>query len=241
MLSPSTQVLSPSGSATPKAKENGNGSGDGDDGGDSGRGGDGSGSNSGGLSVLSRTRSYIHKKTSTPSGPSSSSMERRMLSMLPRSTSMFITASHLPRRQDGGRGGSNDGGDEGGREGSEESGSSSSRVGSERGVSGGVAGTAAGAAGMAAGQQQKRPKYKMREETKLLLKLHVIRTKALSLEAKLSELRELTRACQECDEGDERLRTDFLTKVVEIEHEVKLVKKLMLFLCRHKQMERHYL
>ena len=150
-----------------------------------------------------------------------------MLSVIPRSTSMFIPGAHLPGPVGPKRSGS--GGDGGGGSGS------SSRGGSERGAKSG------GAAADAPAAEEKRPKFKMREETKLLLKLHVIRTKALSLETKLCELHELTRSCQECEEADERLRAGFLTKVVEIEHEVKLVKKLMLFLCRHKQMERHYL
>ena len=45
-------------------------------------------------------------------------------------------------------------------------------------------------------QGKPKPKFKMKETTKILLKLHVIHTKAVSLERHLQELQELTEDCQ---------------------------------------------
>ncbi len=83
----------------------------------------------------------------------------------------------------------------------------------------------------------------MKESTRLMLKLHVIRDKAVKLHDLLKELlartEEITGDDREADD-DEDKQAEFLDKVLEIEAEVKLAKKLMLFLCRHKIMQRHF-
>lgn len=190
--------------------------------------------------TMERTRSYVlRKKTSTPAGPlvstpssSSSSNTLKKPTLLPRSNSMFINrtaaaALHISP--------------------------SNGRLDAALAEASGARLHPADAA--AARDSPKEPppppatakrKYKMREETKLLLKLHVIRTKAVSLDGRLLELQALTRSCQERapDEAGAaagRARADFLTKAAEIEHEVRLVKKLVLLLCRHRQLEKHYL
>ena len=77
-----------------------------------------------------------------------------------------------------------------------------------------------------------------------MLKLHVIRDKALKLDSLLKELHVVTEDFQEAEDEEERVQEAkqdaFLGKVLEIDSEVKLAKKLMLFLCRHKIMQRHF-
>ncbi len=88
--------------------------------------------------------------------------------------------------------------------------------------------------------KESKPKFKMKESTKLLVKMHVIRTKAVSLEELLAQLWTLTSECADDEHGDGNSREAFAKKALEIDKEVKLAKKLVLLLCRHRQLERHY-
>ncbi|TRY64095.1 hypothetical protein TCAL_05756 [Tigriopus californicus] len=92
-----------------------------------------------------------------------------------------------------------------------------------------------------------KPKFKMKEETKLFLKLHTIHQKAIFIDGLLKELQSLTDSCREvssdCNDNisEEFSVTEkaFVKTVLDIETEVRILKRLVLFLCRHKCLEKH--
>ncbi len=100
---------------------------------------------------------------------------------------------------------------------------------------------------------QPKPKAKLKERTKVALKLYIIQQKVLALQTMVKELFDLTEVCREtedaimddesCEEERARLeecQENFLRKVIDIETEVATVKKLVLFLCKHRIIEKHY-
>ena len=114
-----------------------------------------------------------------------------------------------------------------------------------------------------------KPKIKFKEETKLFLKLHIIHQKAIELEAMLKDLQALTESFQEETEAlkNERrlssaqnghvalrsrgesfdqleplaIKTEeaSVDSVLQIQAELRLLKRLVLFLCRHRSLEKH--
>jgi hypothetical protein len=114
-----------------------------------------------------------------------------------------------------------------------------------------------------------KPKNKMKERTKVALKLYIIHQKVLALQTMVKELYDLTEMCREAQDSLDRSngnssgiqrhhlsalagvvvgekgfleqsQEDFLRKVIEIETEVRLLKKLVLFLCKHRIIEKHF-
>jgi hypothetical protein len=107
----------------------------------------------------------------------------------------------------------------------------------EQNGSGPVAG---GCGGEGGGGVPTKPRFKMKEETKILLKLHVIREKAVTIDGLLEDLRQLTADCQDEVEECGELQDEFVSKTLKIETEVKLARTLVLLLCKHRPLERHF-
>ena len=120
--------------------------------------------------------------------------------------------------------------------------------------------------------QQPKPKAKMKERTKVALKLYIIQQKVAAVQEMVRHLYDLTEICREAeddldeDEDEvlgglafrrhsgippdplinpkrERLeycQANFLQKVMELETEVRMLKKLVLFLCKHRIIEKQF-
>ena len=120
--------------------------------------------------------------------------------------------------------------------------------------------------------QQPKPKAKMKERTKVALKLYIIQQKVAAVQEMVRHLYDLTEICREAEDNldededevlggmafrrhsgippdplinpkRERLeycQANFLQKVMELEAEVRMLKKLVLFLCKHRIIEKHY-
>ena len=121
-------------------------------------------------------------------------------------------------------------------------------------------------------QQPPKPKAKMKERTKVALKLYIIQQKVAAVQEMMRRLYDLTEICREAEDNldedeDEMLgglafrrhsgippdptinpkrerleycQATFLQKVMELETEVRMLKKLVLFLCKHRIIEKHY-
>ena len=121
-------------------------------------------------------------------------------------------------------------------------------------------------------QQPPKPKAKMKERTKVALKLYIIQQKVAAVQEMVRHLYDLTEICREAEDNldededevlgglafrrhsgippdptinpkRERLeycQATFLQKVMDLETEVRMLKKLVLFLCKHRIIEKHY-
>ena len=121
-------------------------------------------------------------------------------------------------------------------------------------------------------QQPAKPKAKIKERTKVALKLYIIQQKVAAVQEMVGQLYDLTEICREAEDNldededevlgglafrrhsgippdpvinpkRERLeycQANFVQKVMELETEVRMLKKLVLFLCKHRIIEKHY-
>lgn len=87
---------------------------------------------------------------------------------------------------------------------------------------------------------EKQGRFKMKESTRLFIKIHIINEKALEVDKLLRTLQELTMVCQEGDAEDPEAESEFKNCVQEIGARVKFMQKMVLSLCRHRFMERHF-
>ena len=86
-----------------------------------------------------------------------------------------------------------------------------------------------------------KPKFKMKEKTKVMLKLHVIKEKCETVNDLLTDLRQTTFECQDVDwVRNQEMQEEFVNKVLDIDANVKMARKLLLFLCKHRPLQRHY-
>ena len=86
-----------------------------------------------------------------------------------------------------------------------------------------------------------KPKFKMKEKTKVMLKLHVIKEKCESVNDLLMELRQMTFECQDLDlVRNHEMQEEFVNKVLDVDANVKMARKLLLFLCKHRPLQRHF-